>query len=1252
MNRPAAKLTTSQRVVRTLRVLGAAAAATLVAVALLPFWLPPALKLGLPRLGVQAGAIDRIGYATLQLQEVHFQSDTMDITLRDMRLPQPIAWAWRRWLNPAPDTNAIIRLTGCVVLPKRADPSEKRGGKLPARLSGMLDAANELIPGLRKWLPPLDLNEGRIVLSEHEILVPELRWRAGELKATAEIGQLGINTRISIAAHAPGRLSFRLQDLSRQVELKAELHAGESEWGLTGVGFWLDNVVHLRAKHGRNSKGLWPDRVELEAPQVKLSGRVLGVPGCSNVLGQVRLFGTEGRFELRVSGRTEPASVDLPPGRLNIEALVNPTEISVTGFEARIGTIDAVLSNPVTWRWASRQIDRPARLTLQADLDAQSWIDMGGRIQGDVLLTLGEGLEPRAEFEFAGKALTSRWIDVSTLELSGRTSGRLIERCAVSARWENGSELRVVGRGLDPAGRTLSDAQLEAVIEPGLPFLGKWPLTFQSATARATVSGAWTNLQHRGTVTVSGGSVRGLKTFDLTGRWEGDRAERIWSSVILTTDGGKAAFSGTIEDLSNLTLSALSLRALDEPPLVLREPARLKILAPAAPLPGPRWSVQTSPLTLADGRRQIALEGLIEWPARAQATLAVTNLNTRFLDAFLARRLPMAALESLAVEVSGGRGPAMLTVAASGWWQAAPDFPIRMNARFKGDDSGLQIAEFRMFEGEAEALRIEGGIPLVCGFLETGRLWHLSSGRGLELDFSLALTPTIEMLGLERLGFAAANLRCEGSVSGTPAAPVGEMRLRASNLLTLTSSPLAGWLPRIDDVDLILRADADHVRLDSARLEVEGAPLDVSIALPVSRDFWVAALRGAFEADPANLSGSARLDALPLARLASRFVPELRPEGTLSADVQLLAGWRWSGNLEFGGFGTRPLPFIGPLRDLHGRMVLRDRRARLEGVAADVGGTTAQIEGWFDLPAVSGIEWRTPAFDIRLGGTQLALVRQADLIVRGDLDLRLQHGQTDAPSLAGTVVLGRSFVLSDLEAVLGNRLRAPERPPPFFSVVQEPFAGWRLDVDIQGDECIHARSPFYTGVHSVHLKLRGTLRDPVLLGDARVVRGNLTFPYATLPVRQGLVTFTETDPTRPRVQASAGARAFGYDLILDASGTLTDPVIRFSSSPPLSSEDILLMITVGELPRQQMDATAADRLSKLAILLGKDLMNKLGKPGSGEGQIIYRAGERVSARGKVTRHLEYRLTDTWSLVAEYDEFDELSAGVKWRVLRR
>jgi translocation and assembly module TamB len=123
-------------------------------------------------------------------------------------------------------------------------------------------------------------------------------------------------------------------------------------------------------------------------------------------------------------------------------------------------------------------------------------------------------------------------------------------------------------------------------------------------------------------------------------------------------------------------------------------------------------------------------------------------------------------------------------------------------------------------------------------------------------------------------------------------------------------------------------------------------------------------------------------------------------------------------------------------------------------------------------------------------------------------------------------------------------------------------------------------------------------------------------------------------------------------LRLEATGTLDEPVIRFSSSPPLNSEDILLMVSAGELPRHSMDNTTADRLAKFAFILGKDLMRKLGAAEPGKERLTFRTGERISARGKVTRHIELRLTDAWSLVGEYDEYDELNAGVKWRVLRR
>jgi len=47
-----------------------------------------------------------------------------------------------------------------------------------------------------------------------------------------------------------------------------------------------------------------------------------------------------------------------------------------------------------------------------------------------------------------------------------------------------------------------------------------------------------------------------------------------------------------------------------------------------------------------------------------------------------------------------------------------------------------------------------------------------------------------------------------------------------------------------------------------------------------------------------------------------------------------------------------------------------------------------------------------------------------------------------------------------------------------------------------------------------------------------------------------------------------------------------------------------------------------------------------------------RSGEGISAGGRVTHQLEYRLTEVWSIVGEYDEFDDLNAGIKWRIIRR
>lgn len=1221
------------------------------AVALLPFWFPPALKPALRHFGVQAGGVHRAGYAALRLRELQHRVGNVDIQAREVRLPQPTAWLWHRWLGSADATNALIVVTDWRVAVLSAETNTAPAVEPSASPGAVLDDLNRVAAVLNRWLPHTEARAGRVAVAGRELLVPMLRWRAGGLELDAALAEPACTAQIALEARAANRFTLELRAPARQFALQLDLRAQPSAWVLAGNGAWRDNAVELRAQIGRETAGPWPDRLELHAPQINLPASALGLPGYANLLGQAWLTGERDRFELRASARAEPLRADLPPVRVDARVRASPDALTVERLDCRSAPLELTLSNPVTWRRATRQIDQPARLTVKTDLSAQPGRDLRGRLEGELTLTPGAGLEPLTEFHLAGADLEGHGLAVDHLEISGRTAGLRIERLDGAARWDNGSALTVTARGVDLRGRTLADATVGATLRPGLPLVQSWPLSFESANVRALLSGAWTNLRHHGTFAVTQLAQTELKPFHLAGSWDGAHAARITAQVEAATADGGAALAGTLENLREFTLASLRIWAGDEPPLVLREPARMRFRA-APSTGGPAWSFETSRLTLTNAQSHLGGEGALAWPESVRARLAATNLDSHLPGAFMRRPLPNATLESLVAELDGAQGPARFRLAASGRLEAATNWSVRAAASLEGDERGLRVAELRLFECDAEALRLSGRVPILCGLLGPGRFWDLRPDQPLALDFHLASTPALQRIGLGRLGLLAANLHGHGTLAGTPAAPSGQVRVLADGVEPLEDSPLAVRLPRLNALELNLRADTRVVRLEPLRLRVEGTPLELAAELPLTAGFWEGVTGGTVRPDLHGLSARLRLDPLPLADLTARLPPVLRPEGQLSADLRLAPGWRWAGHVDITGLATRPLPGVGPLRNVRGRLVLQDREARLEACSVDVGGETARLEGHVALPAGPPATWQLPAFDVRLTGREIPLVRDAELLVRGDLDLHLEHAAPHAPLLAGTVTLGRSFVLSDLQAVIGAGVRRAARPPPFFSVEAEPFARWRLGVDLRGDECLHVRSPFYTGVHSVNVKLRGTLREPLLLGDAQVVRANVVFPYAVLPVRQGIVSFSEEDPARPRLQAQAGGRAFGYDLRLETTGTLDAPVIRFSSSPPLNSEDILLMVSAGELPRHSMDPTTADRLAKFAFILGQDLMRKLGAAEPGEERLTFRTGERISARGKVTRHIELRLTDAWSLVGEYDEYDELNAGVKWRVLRR
>jgi translocation and assembly module TamB len=119
---------------------------------------------------------------------------------------------------------------------------------------------------------------------------------------------------------------------------------------------------------------------------------------------------------------------------------------------------------------------------------------------------------------------------------------------------------------------------------------------------------------------------------------------------------------------------------------------------------------------------------------------------------------------------------------------------------------------------------------------------------------------------------------------------------------------------------------------------------------------------------------------------------------------------------------------------------------------------------------------------------------------------------------------------------------------------------------------------------------------------------------------------------------------------MEATGPVDQPVVQFSSIPGLSSEEIVLMVTAGQVPRGVgVTATTQQRAQGLALFFGKNLLSDFGLGGNGQERLTVRSGEDVSETGRPTYNVEYKLTDRWSVIGEYDRFDQYDLNLKFKV---
>jgi translocation and assembly module TamB len=294
----------------------------------------------------------------------------------------------------------------------------------------------------------------------------------------------------------------------------------------------------------------------------------------------------------------------------------------------------------------------------------------------------------------------------------------------------------------------------------------------------------------------------------------------------------------------------------------------------------------------------------------------------------------------------------------------------------------------------------------------------------------------------------------------------------------------------------------------------------------------------------------------------------------------------------------------------------------------------------------------SPRFDVSVTGENLPFVRQVGLLLRGDLDLKLVSTGNGGGKITGKVKLRESMFSTDLRDLVptGGASASAAARAPFFSVEMPPFNAWQLDVDLGGDRFLRMRTPVFSALASMHFHLANTLAEPRATGQATIEEGQILLPFATFAIQQGSVQLTEANPYEPTLFVNGTSRRYGYDLRVEITGPASRPVLVFSSSPPLESEQVLLLVMAGETPKNEVTYTGNQRAARFGTFIGKSLFSSISGDSGAADRLTISAGEKVSLQGRETYEVEYSLGKRWSLVGEYDEFDDYNAGLKWRAL--
>jgi len=377
-------------------------------------------------------------------------------------------------------------------------------------------------------------------------------------------------------------------------------------------------------------------------------------------------------------------------------------------------------------------------------------------------------------------------------------------------------------------------------------------------------------------------------------------------------------------------------------------------------------------------------------------------------------------------------------------------------------------------------------------------------------------------------------------------------------------------------------------------------------------------------------------------RVSGSAVLNVRATGALQDPQVIGQAALQNARLEYGDLPVH-------LSSMQGNIIFSRNLVRFENVRGAAGSGSIQLSGLLEQKnsELRGINLQVSAQQVRLPYPKdFRSVVNAELILRGN-----QGSQV----LSGDINVLRADYMKDINLLeqLANRSNAPPGP-----LTTDPFLlGLRLDVDIHSDRGLFVDNELTRLRGSVRLNLRGTPAYPYLTGRVEASDGSIFFRGNRFDIQHASADFLDRNRINPILDVRAEADVKSYRLVLDVNGDLDHLSINVTSDPPLSTVDIVSMLTTGkslepgtENTRRQAEITglsAASILSEsLTGVVGKRVQRIFGLETFRVDPFLAGAENDPTARVTISERISKDMTVTFSrnlstneeqiVIVEYD----------------